>query len=89
MQQYNGFSDEDNQILLVEICAWIDKNIETNIVWGVLSEASELNHKELQILFERYLQTSPMTYIRKRKEEGKNQLPSFTITPKFLSKNNG
>jgi transcriptional regulator GlxA family with amidase domain len=89
MQQYNGFSDEDNQILLVEICAWIDKNIETNIGWGVLSEASELNHKELQILFEKYLQTSPMTYIRKRKEEGKNQLPSFTITPKFLSKNNG
>lgn len=89
MQQYNGFSDEDNQILLVEICAWIDKNIETNIGWGVLSEASELNHKELQILFERYLQTSPMTYIRKRKEEGKNQLPSFTITPKCLSKNNG
>ena len=87
MQQYNGFSDEDNQILLVEICAWIDKNIETNIGWGVLSEASELNHKELQILFEKYLQTSPMTYIRKRKEEGKNQLPSFIITPKFLSKN--
>jgi len=40
MEQYNGYSDEDNKKLLVEICAWIDKNIETNIGWGVLSEAS-------------------------------------------------
>ena len=31
MEQYNGYSDEDNKKLLVEICAWIDKNIETNI----------------------------------------------------------
>ena len=86
MKKSNKLSDEDSKKLLDEICGWIDKNIETNIGLAMLCEASELNHKELLILFEKYLQTSPMTYIRKRKEESSKQKPKFTITPNFLSK---
>ena len=87
MKKINKLSDVDNQKILSEICVWIDENIEKNIGWNALCDASQLNHKELLFLFDKYLQTSPMTYIRKRKEEGKNQSPSFTITPQFLSKN--
>ena len=79
-------SDEENKKLLAEIGAWIDKNIENNIGWKELCDASNLSHKELQVLFDKYMQTSPMTYIRKRKEEGKKQKPLFTITPNFLAK---
>ena len=66
-------SDEENKKQLAEIGAWIDKTIETNIGWKELCDASNLSHKELQVLFDKYMQTSPMTYIRKRKEEGKKQ----------------
>ena len=86
MKKFNKLSDDDNKKLLDEICVWIDKNIETNIGWTELCKVSELNHKELQILFDKYQQTSPMTYIRKRKEEGRKQKPSFIVTPNFLSK---
>ena len=86
MKIFNKLSEDDKKKLFADICAWIDKNIETNIGWTELCEASELNHKELQILFDKYQQTSPMTYIRKRKAEGRKQKPSFIVTPNFLSK---
>ena len=86
MKKFNKLSDEDNKKLLDEICAWIDNNIETNIGWTELCKASELNHKELQILFDEYQHTSPMTYIRKRREESRKQKPSFIVTHNFLSK---
>jgi hypothetical protein len=47
---------------------------------------SKLNHKELQFLFEKYLQTSPMTYIRKQKEQSKKIHPVYTITENFKAK---
>jgi len=86
MKKSNKLSDEVSRKLLDEICVWIDKNIETDIGWAALCEASELNHKQLQSLFDKYMQTTPMTYVRMRKEESKKQKPNFTITPNFLSK---
>ena len=86
MKKFNKLSDDDKKKLFADICAWIDNNIETKIGWTELCKASELNHKELQILFDKYQQTSPMTYIRKRKAEGRKQKPSFIVTPNFLSK---
>jgi len=82
----NNLVDEDNKKLLSEVCAWIEKNIDTNIGWEALCLESELSHKELQFLFEKYLQTTPMMYIRKQREEIKKQIPKFTITQDFLSK---
>ena len=86
MKKFNKLSDEDNKMLLAEVCVWIDKNIETDIGWAALCEASELNHKQLQYLFDKHMQTTPMTYVRMRKQESKKQKPNFTITPNFLSK---
>ena len=86
MKKFNKLSDDDKKKLFADICAWIDNNIETNIGWIELCKASELNHKELQILFDKHQQTSPMTYIRKRREESRKQKPSFIVTPNFLSK---
>jgi AraC-like DNA-binding protein len=86
MKKFNKLSDEDNKMLLAEVCVWIDKNIETNIGWEVLCDVRKLNHKELQFLFEKYLQTSPMTYIRKQKEQSKKIHPVYTITENFKAK---
>ena len=86
MKKFNKLSDEDNKMLLAEVCVWIDKNIETNIGWEVLCDVSKLNYKELQFLFEKYLQTSPMTYIRKQKEQSKKIHPVYTITENFKAK---
>ena len=86
MKKFNKLSDEDNKMLLAEVCVWIDKNIETNIGWEVLCDVSKLNHKELQFLFEKYLQTSPMTYIRKQKEQSKKIHPVYIITENFKAK---
>ena len=87
MKKINKLTDVDNQKILSEICVWIDENIEKNIGWNALCDASQLNHKELLFLFDKYLQTSPMTYIRKRRAETSKQKPQFTVTPNFLSKN--
>jgi AraC-like DNA-binding protein len=87
MKKSNKLSDEDSKKLLDEICVWIDENIEKNIGWEAICDASQLNHKELLFLFDKYKQTSPMTYIRKRRTETSKQKPQFTVTPNFLSKN--
>ena len=68
-RKFNPLAEADNQKLLAELCIWIEKNIETNIGWKELTTASGLQHSELQFLFSKYKQTTPMTYIRKQREE--------------------
>ena len=69
--KFNPLADADNEKLLAELCFWIEKNIDSNIGWEELSSISKLTHTELQFLFDKYKQTTPMTYIRKQKEENK------------------
>ena len=84
--KFNPLAEADNQKLLAELCIWIEKNIETNIGWKELTTASGLQHSELQFLFGKYKQTTPMTYIPKQKEDSKKVKPKFTVTPNFLAK---
>lgn len=86
MKKINPYADSDNQKLLAAICNWIEKNIDTNIGWKELNEVSGLTHSELQFLFDKYMQTTPMTYIRQQRLESKKVMPNFTITPNFLAK---
>ena len=84
-RKFNPNAEADNQKLLAELCIWIEKNIETNIGWKELTTASGLQHSELQFLFSKYKQTTPMTYIRKQREESKKVKPNFIVTPNFLA----
>ena len=79
----NPVAEADNQKLLAELCIWIEKNIETNIGWHELTTASGLTHSDLQFLFDKYKQTTPMTYIRHQREAGKKVKPNFLVTPNF------
>ena len=60
-----------NKELLDDLCIYIKSNINSRIGWAELIARSELNHKDLQYCFEKYMQTTPMTYIRKLREDNK------------------
>ena len=85
-RKFNKLAEADNQKLLAELCIWIEKNIETNIGWKELATASGLQHSELQFLFSKYKQTTPMTYISNQKEDIKKVKHNFTVTQNFLAK---
>ena len=85
ISKVNPVAEADNQKLLAELCSWIEKNIETNIGWKELTTASGLTHSDLQFLFDKYKQTTPMTYIRKQREDSKKVKPNFLATPKPLA----
>ena len=84
--KFNPLADADNQKLLAELCLWIEKNIDKNIGWKELTSESQLTLTELQFLFGKYKQTTPMTYIRKQKEQSKKVHPVYTITENFKAK---
>ncbi|NDE05533.1 MAG: AraC family transcriptional regulator [Flavobacteriia bacterium] len=86
MKKLSSLSDSDNKALLAEICNWIDKNTSQNIGWTELIETTGLTHKELQLLFDKNLNTTPMTYIRERRKEMNKVKPNFIITPNFIAK---
>ena len=85
-RKFNQLAEADNQKTLAELCIWIEKNIETSIGWKELTTASGLQHSELQFLFSKYKHTTPMTYIRKQRENSKKVKPNFTVTHNFLAK---
>jgi transcriptional regulator GlxA family with amidase domain len=86
MKKISSIADSENKALLAEICNWIDKNTSPNIDWTELIETTGLSHKELQFLFDKYLNTTPMTYIRERRKEKNKVKPNFIITPNFIAK---
>jgi AraC-like DNA-binding protein len=67
----NQFVESPNKALLDELCLWIDNNLNNEIGWAELVSESKLTHSELQFLFSKYLKITPMTYIRRRREENK------------------
>jgi transcriptional regulator GlxA family with amidase domain len=48
----------------VQLCEWINANADKQIGWPDLANASGWNHNELIGMFNYFLQTTPMTYIR-------------------------
>jgi len=85
-KQFSTLAEADNQKKLDELCIWIEKNIESNIGWKDITTASDLTNSELQFIFGKYKQTTPMTYIRKQREYSKKVKPNFTFTHNFLAK---
>ena len=71
-EAFNPFSEANNKHLLDELCVYISNNLEgNNIGWTELVAQSNLSHTQLQFLFNKHLQTTPMTYIRKLREDNK------------------
>ena len=68
---FNPFAEDNNKQLFDELRIYIGNNIDSNIGWTELVAQSKLSHTQLQYLFQKHLQTTPMTYIRKQREESK------------------
>jgi len=68
-ETFNPFAEDNNKQLLDELCIYISNNTHNNIGWTELVAQSKLSHTQLQYLFQKHLQTTPMTYIRKQREE--------------------
>ena len=67
----NGSSEQAQRML--ELCIWIDAHIQESIGWSELMKQSGMDHQELQNAFAKHHSTTPMTWIRKRREELKQK----------------
>ena len=85
---FNPLADSSNIELLDELCIWIANNLNNEIGLAELVAQSKLSNRDLQYLFEKYKQTTPMTYIRKLRGANKKPivLDKMRITPIFISK---
>lgn len=68
----NPSAEANNIKLLDDLCVWIAANLNKTIGLKELVELSQLSSTDVQYLFDKYLQTTPMTYIRKQRESNKN-----------------
>ena len=53
---------------LAALLHWIDQHLWEPLGWPELTKASGLGHPELLALFNKHLHTTPMTWIRKRRQ---------------------
>lgn len=68
-----------------QLCAWIDEHIQEQIGWSELMHESGFDHLSIQSSFAKYKATTPMTYIRKRREDFKSVRNQSGTTVKFHS----
>ncbi|MCA3239308.1 MAG: hypothetical protein ACK5YJ_00145 [Curvibacter sp.] len=57
-----------------ELCTWIEAHLDEPIGWQELMAQSGLDHQTLNALFFKFLSTTPMAWIRKRR--GLNLAPT-------------
>lgn len=62
----------DHRQTFDELCAWIEVHLHEPIGWQELMTQSGLDHQTLNALFFKFVSTTPMAWIRKRRE---HQLP--------------
>jgi len=53
---------------LEHLCQWIDEHLSQPIGWQELMTQSQLDHQTIHALFFKYESTTPMTWIRRRRE---------------------
>ena len=68
----NPSTEANNMKLLDDLCHWIDANLDKNIGLKELVEQSQLSSTDVQYLFDKYRQTTPMTYIRRLRQANKS-----------------
>ncbi len=57
-----------------DLCIWIDAHVNEPIGWQQIMAQSGLDFQTLQALFFHYKSTTPMTWIRHRREAVKSKL---------------
>ncbi len=60
----------DHRQTFEELCAWIEAHLDEPIGWQELMARSGLDHQTLNALFFKFLSTTPMAWIRKRRGIG-------------------
>ena len=87
-RKLNPLAEADNKKLVDELCAWIDSNLDTALGLNELVEKTKLSNKDIQYLFEKFKQTTPMTYIRKKRADRESRkkyiISTERITPIFI-----
>jgi methylphosphotriester-DNA--protein-cysteine methyltransferase len=68
-----------------ELCAWIDEHIQEKIGWSELMNESGFDHLSIQSSFAKYKSTTPMTWIRKRREDFRAHRSQSESSVKFQS----
>lgn len=76
-----GFNKEQFE----ELCAWIDEHIQEKIGWSELMNESGFDHLSIQSSFAKYKSTTPMTWIRKRREDFRALVSQSESSVKFQS----
>ena len=54
---------------VAQLCHWIEAHINETIGWADLTRQSGMDHKGLMASFNKYKATTPMTWIRERREQ--------------------
>ena len=54
---------------VAQLCHWIDAHINETIGWADLTRQSGMDYKWLMVNFNKYKATTPMTWIRERREQ--------------------
>ena len=67
-------TDEIGLIKVSRLCEYIDQNIDKTISFLDLVELSGLNYQELVALFQAHKNTTPMQYIRAKREKQRGSL---------------
>lgn len=55
--------------LVVQLQDWIEQHLDEDIGWERLMRVSGLSTSQLHRLFQRHLKTTPMMYIRARRQQ--------------------
>lgn len=74
-----------SKVQFEELCEWIDAHIHEQIGWSHLMQESGFDHLAIQTSFAKYKATTPMTWIRKRREDFKSIHDSIRPDVKFQS----
>ena len=54
---------------VAQLCHWIDAHIHEVIGWDDLTRQSGMDHKLIMASFNKHMATTPMTWIRQRREQ--------------------
>ena len=79
----SNYSSEDDK--LDALCLWIRANVDKQIGWGELSKVSNLSHTNLIRLF-RKINTTPISFIRRIKDEEKSKEIETVFIQEALSR---
>lgn len=76
-------SVDDQKMTFDRLCAWIEDHLDESIGWHELMRESGLEFQVIHQLFFKYTASSPMTWIRRRREM--RVLPAAQSSPQPLS----